>query len=173
MRPLWLTDTLIGVIVGSLLTTLGSVLLAWINGRSVRKQRFAQLLAEKRLSTLEEAHFLAKTFEGMIGSSHRLKAQLSEFEPWLFRFRPYLPVDFCNKWLELRRDIDLLELAKLAPGATGEDVMKREKANLATVGAMIEDIQRELGMEKLVLRPPIPYPEPAQEPEPFEPKQGT
>lgn len=153
-RPEWLSDTLVGVIVGGLLTTIGQTIAQVLQIRSSKRARLDQVIAERQIVVLEEAHNKMADLRRRMGEMgsitwnvyfvHDGESIRESFDDmlWFIKARPLLPNEVFDAWERARvaiREHDRLEDAK-ADGREKRPALRDEaRKNLNAATEIIRD----------------------------------
>ena len=96
---------LIGIFIGALLAILGGFLAIWYQTKKARQVRREEVMAEKRIEANREAFNRIIDLRSVMLQStpEQVLEWIGQNEKWFFDSRLFLPGNFAEKWLAVRK----------------------------------------------------------------------
>lgn len=142
-------------LLGGLLAILGGWGATWYQAKNARRNRMAELTAERKILANGEAYAYTKEVaSALIQADIREVATLmAQREEWFFRYRFFLPGTFPAKWLELRNVVHKLARRETTDSASPEDIESLHQRAESLAEQAIEEIYKDMNLKKIEITP--------------------
>ena len=145
---------MLDTLLGGLLAILGGWGAIWFQTRNTRKNRMAEITAERKVAVNAEAYRYAKQIEAMLiqSSTDETLGKVLSLEEWFFANRLFLPGVFPAKWLTIRNNLSKLSRWQKTSSKSAEEISAFEKETQNCVAEAIDEIYKDMNLSRIDIK---------------------
>jgi hypothetical protein len=140
-------------VLGGLLAILGGWGAIWYQLRNTRKNRMAEITAERKVTANAQAYAYTKQIDSSLtqrDTRDTLNLILSR-EEWFFNNRLFLPGKFPARWLSIRNDLYKLSRWQTDPSKSPEEITALEERIQTSATEAIDEIYKDMNLQRIEL----------------------
>lgn len=136
------------VVLGGLMTLSGSIVIQFINLKTIRKQKTEELMAKEKLTVYKKATFILAKLAGLIlqGTSKEAWTYLESNEDWFWENEIIFSQEFINKYLSIKKHLRAIALISDRKNYTENDIMKLTQTE-ESLDNLVKDAREILRLE--------------------------